>query len=250
MNRLSGSYTCILTLDAWRRRDKQRQAWLGLASLLLALTIHLGLLLHFTDALPQEIQANPYPPLLEVQLVTSAHASEPKPQKKESDRQIKENPAPPTPEIIKPDPIVRRVVKKKTPPIIKPAAPLRKPVHASQPAPAPIKMAAQAEHQAQTLSGKQHVLRLREQYLARIMAMIEAQKTYPRSARRRHIEGDIELSFSVDADGRISDIRTDGTHSILCAACRDTLLAAGRMPPPVGIPSPARFKLTMQYRLK
>jgi len=45
--------------------------------------------------------------------------------------------------------------------------------------------------------------------------MIQSHKHYPYSARRRHIEDDIQGSFLVDKQGHISDLHITGGSSIL-----------------------------------
>jgi len=91
---------------------------------------------------------------------------------------------------------------------------------------------------------------LRQHYLARIMQLIKAHKSYPYSARRRHMEDDVRISFTLDANGQPTHIQINGKHTRLQRASRQAIEAAQPFPPvPEALGSSTRIEFTMQYRL-
>lgn len=63
-------------------------------------------------------------------------------------------------------------------------------------------------------------------YLKRIAAHIDKHKFYPRAARRRHIEGKVNVSFDLLIDGRISNLHTYSGPQILQQATADSIHGA------------------------
>ncbi len=91
---------------------------------------------------------------------------------------------------------------------------------------------------------------LRHHYLARIMRMIQAHKQYPYSARRRHIEGDIQISFSINASGYPDNIQISGKHAVLRKSTRSAIVASLPFPPPpANLSDSTRISFSMRYRL-
>jgi protein TonB len=70
-------------------------------------------------------------------------------------------------------------------------------------------------------------------YLAELQRAIAKHRYYPARARRRGIEGTVALSFVIDADGRIGEIRiADGSGSeVLDDAGLQTVQRLGRFKP-------------------
>jgi protein TonB len=91
----------------------------------------------------------------------------------------------------------------------------------------------------------------RQEYLRRLMAQIESHKHYPRAARRRGIQGDVEVSFTLKAAGKVEGIAAVGGHRLLNSAASDAVTAAQPFPVPpdsIKLPWPVRF--TMRFTLQ
>lgn len=90
----------------------------------------------------------------------------------------------------------------------------------------------------------------KQEYLRRLMAHIEAHKEYPRAARRRRIEGDVRVAFSLLEGGRIARLSTDGGHRLLGEAARQAVVQAAPMPvPPESLTLPWQVAFTMRFTL-
>jgi protein TonB len=91
----------------------------------------------------------------------------------------------------------------------------------------------------------------RQEYLRRLMAHIEAHKHYPRAARRRGIQGDVKVSFTLKAAGRAEGLTAVGGHRLLNSAASDAVRDAQPLPPPpdlIKLPWPVNF--TMRFTLR
>jgi periplasmic protein TonB len=88
-------------------------------------------------------------------------------------------------------------------------------------------------------------------YLALVQQVLIQAKRYPAAARRRGIEGFVQLSFAIDRNGQATAIDIEGpTHPILAAAAR-ALVADRRLPvPPSGWNTTTRVVVPLTYRLK
>lgn len=100
----------------------------------------------------------------------------------------------------------------------------------------------QKQQQAQTL--RQSVLskqkaapvdpallsRAKDEYMKILAAHIDRHKFYPRSARRRHIEGLVGVSFDLLKDGQILNLHTSSGHPTLQKASMDSIRSALPMP--------------------
>lgn len=79
----------------------------------------------------------------------------------------------------------------------------------------------------------------RDHYLAEVLAHIEANKYYPRAARRLRLEGEIQVAFLLRDDGRIENVELGQGPALLRTAARRALERAAPLPqPPVAILSP------------
>ena len=75
-------------------------------------------------------------------------------------------------------------------------------------------------------------LNVQESYLQQLLAHIDSHKFYPRSARRRGLEGEIEVSFTLLENGNIRDLQVRGGSRILRKAAERAVLSAQPMPAP------------------
>jgi TonB family protein len=75
---------------------------------------------------------------------------------------------------------------------------------------------------------------LREQYLLKVRKRIEEFKFYPEEVRRRHLNGSIKLSFFIDENGFVKDLKVveSSGYFILDNAGKDSILKAGPFPKP------------------
>jgi protein TonB len=120
--------------------------------------------------------------------------------------------------------------------------PAAKPVEEQKPAPEPIAAAATAvetEKVAEpapavtgTVADPALIEKARQAYLRRLMAHIEAHKEYPRAARRRRIEGDVKVTFTLQPGGVVGRLQAQGGHRLLSDAASQAVERALPMPPP------------------
>ncbi len=90
-----------------------------------------------------------------------------------------------------------------------------------------------------------------ERYLTEVMAHIEQHKWYPKTARRRGIEGEVNVSFTLLPDGSAGEIKVDNASPVLLAAARKAVEKAIPMPkPPASIHCPMPCEFQMRFSLK
>lgn len=95
------------------------------------------------------------------------------------------------------------------------------------------------------------VEREKNAYLGRLIARIEAHKHYPRVARRRGIEGEVAVSFSILPEGGIGGLQTAGSYGILQSAAAEAVRSALPLPPPpesMALPLEIHFTMTFSLR--
>lgn len=71
----------------------------------------------------------------------------------------------------------------------------------------------------------------KQNYLGLVAEHINSYKYYPRNAIRRGMEGQVEVSFDLQSDGSIENLRTQGEHSVLLGASQRSIEQALPMPP-------------------
>lgn len=213
-----------------------------LLALSLSLLLHLALVAEWPDkTLAQAaIEQDEKPPLL-VKLTFQKPLPEIIPE-------VISPPEPVVKKVIKPKPKAKPKIKKKRlskpkprqkpKPVVaetKPVTPPEETQVATQPA--PMRM--------------QPKVNLREAYLAKLLAKIEAKKHYPTIARRRNLEGKIEVSFSLSCDGKVSKLTITGPHSLLRKAAGKAIDAAQPLPePPSQVECPMPVRYAMAYTLE
>jgi len=102
-----------------------------------------------------------------------------------------------------------------------------------------------------TDSGEQD--KIKERYIRQLMKILAAHQYYPKRARRRHLQGRVEVGFVVLTDGTIKNINLAGSSGsgMLDRAALDVLRRAGRfepLPVELGIDS-WEFVVPLDYRL-
>ncbi len=90
----------------------------------------------------------------------------------------------------------------------------------------------------------------RRRYLALLLQCIEAHKYYPRVARRRGIEGFVDVSFLLGPEGAIDSLVIEGGNGILERAARRAVQSAMPLPPPPsGLTMPFEVAYRMDFRI-
>jgi len=239
------------------RYADQKQSWHFVGGFLLSIGIHAILLLQLSQMNLADVEPPHQLTFVEVELVHMAAAQEvPQDASTESENNAQEEPSvePEEPKVVKkemPQPKVvkkpvKKVAKKKNKPhtVKKTVYTPKRNVNNNTPTNMTSNVQAPSNNQAQLKQRKQ-------QYLSRILSMIQSHKHYPYSARRRHIEGDVHVSFVVDTQGQVSNLHITGGSSALRSSTR--LALEDSLP----FPSPSKILLqsmdvqfVMQYRLK
>lgn len=97
-------------------------------------------------------------------------------------------------------------------------------------------------------------IRLENQYKLRLQQLIAKNKNYPIRAKRRNLEGTVTVSFVVQANGAINNVklvRSSGSRILDKAAIRSVQRASGQLPFSKGINRKQwRFTLPLIYRLR
>lgn len=182
------------------------------------------------------------------QPVDSVVPDKPPPVKQQPMPVKKIEPKPIKKKIIKKKPVKKKPVKKKQikkEKIVKRIEPVKKIEPVRQIAPAAQTQSQQVSRPSANLF--QHE---RQQYLHKLLSHIESFKYYPRSARRRSLEGDVKVSFLLRDDGYHEQLKLDGRHSILVKAARQALESAMPLPlPPKDIGVSGQIEFVMAYSL-
>lgn len=91
----------------------------------------------------------------------------------------------------------------------------------------------------------------KELYLRTLFAHIEAHKFYPAAARRRQLEGQVRISFTIGPAGGVSDLKVSEGHPQLEEAALQTLRSARPLPLPAGgVTLPFTLSYRMDFRLR
>jgi len=90
----------------------------------------------------------------------------------------------------------------------------------------------------------------KEAYIQLLLAHIEAYKFYPGAARRRAIEGKLDVTFLLSESGEHYQLKINGGKSVLQRAVRQALNDAQPFPkPPSSLLSNQRIAFSMYYQL-
>ena len=92
---------------------------------------------------------------------------------------------------------------------------------------------------------------VRQRYFSTLLTHIEGHKYYPRSARNRGIEGSIQVSFRLLANGSITGLIASGGPSILRRAAKSSVTDALPLPLcPPEITCPMQVSYAMQFKFR
>jgi TonB family protein len=89
-------------------------------------------------------------------------------------------------------------------------------------------------------------------YLALVMGRLEQNKVYPLAVRRRGIEGNITVAFTIKGDGKVSDIQLADTtgHRLLAQAAFQTIRSSSPFPVPENQNGDYTVQVTIRYQLE
>lgn len=145
-------------------------------------------------------------------------------------------PEPPKPRPPKPKPLAPRP--EKTAPVE--TVQERAPEPVVEPIPAPV----------ETAGDPLQLEQARRHYLGQLLTHIEKHKFYPRAARRRGLQGVIQVSFVLHDSGQISNVLVADGHEVLRKAAEEAVRAALPLPlPPRDVASPLRVSFGMEFKL-
>ena len=92
---------------------------------------------------------------------------------------------------------------------------------------------------------------IKQRYFANLLTHIEGFKHYPRTARKRGIEGSINVSFRLLANGTISGLEASGGSLVLRRAAKNSVTASLPLPLcPPEITCPMQVSYAMQFKLR
>ncbi len=155
---------------------------------------------------------------------------------------VPEKPKPPKPK----RPTAERIEPVEPPPEETP--PEAKPEPAEVSAPVTSDQAADAVAE---LAQAASLAKARQRYAQELMAHIERHKFYPPIARRRGVEGRVQVSLMVVEAGGVSGLRcTSGPALLQSAACNAVSAALPLPPPPEGLSLPLPVSFGMEFSLK
>lgn len=186
-------------------------------------------------------------------------AQKPQPQIEQKTESIeqKREPTPkpkpePAPKKHEPKPVVKKeeIIKEPTPQpiqepytqeIIKEAIVKTEPIKKEEETPQPSKPIADQE----LLKAK------RERFVSELINRINSNKSYPNSARRRAIEGEVEVAFAIASNGSVGEIEIISGHDIF----KNSTIEAIQNSFPIKIEEglfefPKKFKISILYILK
>jgi protein TonB len=100
-------------------------------------------------------------------------------------------------------------------------------------------------------SASRRLTDLRNEYLSKLLAKIEKNKFYPTIARRRNLQGTIQVRFRLGCHGEVEALEIDGEHSLLRKAAGKAIEAAHPLPKiPAEIECPMLVDYAMAYTLE
>lgn len=176
----------------------------------------------------------------------------PKPPKPKPPEPPKPEPKPPEPERPEPKPpepkpeATERVETVLPPPQETPPEPQPEPTEAS----APVTSDEAAEAVAE-LAQAAALAKARQRYEQELMAHIERHKFYPPIARRRGMEGRVQVSLTVLEAGDVSGLNCSSGPTLLQNAACNAVSAALPLPtPPEGLTLPLSVTFGMDFNLK
>lgn len=231
-------------------RGRDRLYWSG--AITLSLALHGMLFLNIGSVAGNQAEPQPKRNVTRVSFRSAASPPTillpaPKEAPKEPEREVTEAPEPrPKPTPPKPEKRGERARQVEPRPALEPT-PQTPPVPSSA---AADKVPAVSEAISGTVDDQALIEKAKQEYLRRLMAHIEKYKQYPQAARRRRLEGDVRVSFTLQAGGQALALRVEGGPAVLGKAAQQAVEEALPLPlppPTLSLPWPVAF--TMRFTL-
>jgi protein TonB len=238
--------------------DRNKTNWLLGGLILVSIAVHALLFMHLAGVFQSKEWT-----YIELKLQSFT-----KPRVREIPRPPRPTEAPPKPRDMTPPKVVERTIPPLKPPQAAPLAAefpdtIAEAVNPPAPAPAPVPDIASwqpAEKPVPEITepepagaGAAHEFDTTQAYFAMVRLRIEANKSYPRSARRRNIEGRVTVGFVLETDGRATSVKVvkSSRHSILDKAALEAVRRASPFPrPPEHLfHKPIPLRITVAFEL-
>ena len=234
-------------------------SWCAPAGFVASLAVHSALIAPFL--LSPDVPPLPVPEesrlVLDMQIFRIEPQTDSTPQIPPVSSQLPQQPEPepksePEPEPQKtpqPDRSPAEAVKKKATPV---AEPQKITATAKPPGKRPARKSTQAS-KAASVASRQQMAQEEASYRSMVRSLIEKKKFYPARARRNHSTGEVSVSFILQRDGSILNLRISHSSGVsaLDQAARKAVQKVGRFPP---FPDASRrtsweFTVPLHYRL-
>lgn len=139
--------------------------------------------------------------------------------------------------------------------------PKPKPVHKPKPKPVqtPVEKPKEPEEVVEETqespppppAASRQLVDLKNQYISELLAKIEKNKFYPTIARRRNLQGMIQVRFRLGCQGEVESLEIEGKHSLLRKAAGKAIEASMPLPKiPAEIECPVLIDYAMAYKLE
>jgi len=226
--------------------SKSEGVWIRYAAILLSILLHIFLLANY-GGLPTNTLPQPNPSI--IQLSFQPPVPEPVKQPEVVPEKVKLKPKQKPESVPKPvaDVMKKTVVKKAVEPVLREVIEeaVSKPESVVAAISVPTAVVPAPPH-----VDKGMIKRETDRYITKMMAHIEQYKRYPKAARRRGVEGDIIVRFTLFPDGTVDQLIVDNGPSLLVSAARRAVERAMPMPiPPAGIHCPLECQFRMAFHL-
>lgn len=166
-----------------------------------------------------------------------------------AEEEVVEAPAPPPEPKPKKEKKVAEQVRQIEPP--KPAATPESAITSTASTQSAEKPALKAEASLGSVEDPALLEQAKHEYLRSLMAHIESHKHYPLAARRRGIEGEVSVSFTLSEGGKAVNVKVAQGHRVLRKAVEDALAAAQPLPPPPAeLELPYAISFSVQFHLR
>ncbi len=162
-----------------------------------------------------------------------------------------QEPKPEPVEEIKPEPVKPKHKPKPKPKPIEPEPVKQEKIIPPEPEPVVQQIVKpQPKGQATQVKDALFIKRQQEMYMHDLLTHIEGYKFYPRVARRRGIEGEVKVTFTLLANGKLKNMQLEGGQTVLRQAAKQAMEDAVPLPlPPSSMALPREIKIGIVYSL-
>jgi len=207
-----------------------------------SLLVHISAALWISDMVLQGRVHVPKVKTIRLELKkTAAPEAPPKPKIK---------PAPPPKRLQKPLPKKMAEIKK----VIPKKEPLPEPVVENIPPPPvarPVSEEPIEEPKADMELIEKEKQRQKMEYFAAVMGLVKKNRFYPAAAKRRGIEADVKVRFTLLENGSVENLSVVAEQGLIERAAREAVMKSLPFPPPPGVvQAPTTVEYVMEFRLR